>query len=235
MRFFPGLVVLFVSGCFLSSGASGPTDVTMQFVDSKTQQPMKSTLVAFEVGGRYLPIADTSKGNPHYTISAVTDANGKVTLHVPGGPLGVHSFQDNYFYGTVLVDPYLHPGDTIIPVEPLGPLDTKPAVGSFAASAATVAPGGSLDFSAQVTQATFTDTKRKDPISDEVLLVEPTTHFARAFDPPSAGVQSMGFPDGVWKTRVSVPSVPGKYTYSLIISSEGCIVSDRKSIDVLVQ
>ncbi len=238
MRAFRGIVLLSLSGCFLGSadsGGTGPTVVTMQLVDGKTRQPMTSSLVAIEVGGRYLPIADTSKGNPHYTLSGVTDSNGKLTLRVPGGPLGVHSFQDNYFYGTDVVDPYTHPNDAIILVETLGPLDAKPMVGSFIASATKVAPGGALDFSAQVTQATFADPTKKDPISDEVLLVEPTTHFARALDPPTAGVQGTGFPDGAWRTSVSAPSTAGKYTYSLVVSSEGCVVSDRKSIDVIVQ
>lgn len=236
-----GWPLILLAACYVqSSGKGGPVDLTVQVVDSTTKKPMADSLVALELGGIYLPISDTSKGNPHYTLATKTDADGKFTMHLNTGPIGVHTFQDNYNYGRVRVDPYDNPlGVTVLEVEPLGTaLVVKPSATNFAAVPIQVSAEGSITFSAQLTHASWTDQNKVvhiDPLSDEVLLIEPTTQFVRAMDPPTPGVQGQGFPDGTWKTTINAPKAPGKYTYSLVISSENCVVSDRKTVDVVVQ
>lgn len=222
------LALALVAGCYGNSSPV-PTTITLTLVDGVTKKPLTSSLVAVEVGGRYLPIPDTSKGNPNYTLSAATGPDGTLTLRVPSGPLGLHTFQNGYFYGTMDIDPYTQNGATVM-VEPLGAMDVKPTVTNFAASTAQVAAGGTLDFSATVTHGAA-----GDPLSDEVLLIEPTQNFVRALDPPSAGSQGKGYPDGLWKTSFAAPKTPGTYTYSLVVSSELCVVSDAVSTKVVVQ
>ena len=221
------LVACCLFGCYLGSASTGPTSVTVTLRDGTTNAALTDSLVAVEVGGWYLPIADRSKGNPAYTISAKTDAQGQFTITVPRGPIGVHTFQNSYKYGTMQIDPYGQP-NAVIAVEPSTQPASKPTVTGFASSASTIAPQATLQFSATVTHG------GTDPISDEVLLIEPTTNFVVALDPPSPG-QPGNYPDGVWRASVAAPKAPGKYTYSLVVSSEGCIVSDRVSVDITVQ
>lgn len=232
-RFVPLVAGLIVCGCFSKVDPAVPFTATFRLVNGKTGAPMANSLLSVEVGGRYLPIPDTSRGNPNYTIGAKTDDNGMVMLASPGGVLGVHTFENGFFYGTDVVPDATYKE---IKVEPLGATEPRPTSKNFAvlgAETATVAPGAELDFSADCARAIYPD-GRVDLLSDEVLLVEPTMHFTKGMDPPAAGEQAKGFPDGRWKSTTRAPTAPGTYTYSLVISSEACVTSDRVSVTVVV-
>jgi hypothetical protein len=93
----------------------------------------------------------------------------------------------------------------------------RPVLSAFAAKVTTVAPGAPVQF----TLTARAD--RKDPLSEEVLLLQPDTQVARAFDPPVRGIQAIGFANGTWKLTVPAPSKPGIYKYFASVSSEQCV------------
>ena len=115
-------------------------------------------------------------------------------------------------------------------VEPLLPADQRPVLSDFKATATAVAPGQEITFSVTVRAAT-----PKDPLSEEVLLVEPTTSVARALDPPSRGVEGKAYPDGVWSTKLAAPTTPGTFTYHVGATTEGCIVGENLTLEVVVR
>src|SRR5207302_9572150 len=74
-----------------------------------------------------------------------------------------------------------------------------------------------------------------DPLSEEVIVVEATATMSAELDPPSAGVQGKGFPDGEWSRSLTAPHAAGTYTYYLSATTEGCIVSDLVLLKLEVQ
>ena len=107
------------------------------------------------------------------------------------------------------------------PILPGVEVDRRPAISDFRVSASEVQAGAPISFSVNVRAV-----NPKDPISEEVLIVEPRTSIARALTPPRRGIQGKGFPDGLWTTTIGAPSAPGEYTYTLGVTSEQCIVGD---------
>jgi hypothetical protein len=193
--------------------------VTGHVLDAKTKAPLPHVPIAIEIGGHYVTNPDTSKGNPSYQRGTVTDDAGAYAILLPSGSLGFHSFLDKYRYGTdglsattdAAFDLTMELRDTELP----------PTLTNARVEPAQVSPGGS--FAIKVTAAAATPT---DPLSEEVIVVEATTTMSAALDPPSAGVQGKGFPDGEWSRTLTAPTYAGTYTYYLSATTEGCIVSD---------
>jgi hypothetical protein len=228
------------------AGGSGAAPVTLtgKVIDRDTGNPLAGTIVIVEVGGLYQANADTSKGNPYYKISALAGLDGAFSVLVPSGMVGLHTFEDGYYYGVLgPIDTALSPSANVVKAKALLPLDRKPTVAKLALSPATVAPSGSVTIGADVTEASISATDdagadggaHADPLSEEVIAAETTTSWAAILDPPSPGIQGTGFPDGHYSKTFTAPSKAGIYTYSLVVSSEGCITSDRATATLTVQ
>jgi hypothetical protein len=246
-------------------------------VNGRTGEPLANVHVFVELCGRYTENPNPAKGHPNYRHGAVTDKDGKFTLLVPKGEVGLHTFKPYFQYGTLYVEDSTA-ANVIVPMEPnadrpdpqppegapevcanlseacskcppseliqrctdaVGRSDaaactaiaSDPALGScngrtpplrpvlsrLAVNIERARPGQLLEFSMTVTS------DPKDPLSEEVLLLQPDTTDARAFDPPVRGAQAIGFADGTWRTRMPAPSKPGVYRYYASVSSEGCV------------
>jgi len=190
---------------------------------------MKGSLVFIELCGLYTENPDPSQGHPNYRYGTKARDDGTFELMVPRGAAGIHTFLPGFRYGFVALEDST--ADNIeVRVEPLLPQDKKPFVGPLQVSPKEATPGQPLRFSVNVRASS-----PKDPMSEEIILLEEATDVARALAPPRRGVQGKGFPDGLWSTTMNAPSSPGTYAYSLGVTSEKCIVGETQRVEVTVR
>jgi hypothetical protein len=199
--------------------------------DANTQKPLANVHVFVELCGRYTGNSDPGKGHPNYRFGTVSDASGNWELQYPDGPAGMHTFLAGYRYGTVAVPNVSTAGEISVPMAPLLAADKVPTLTNMKASAARVKPGAPITFSVTAKAAT-----NEDPLSEEVLLLQPDTFTARAFDPPVRGEQAIGYANGTWKTLLAAPMKPGTYAYYASVSTEQCITAnDRPAVQIVVE
>ena len=74
-----------------------------------------------------------------------------------------------------------------------------------------------------------------DPLSEEILVVEPATHFSIAMQPPAPGGRPGEYPDGTWVATFAAPAAAGKYTLHLVGTSENCITADGLTLELTVE
>ena len=198
-------------------------------VDGTT--PIPFAVLAIEKDGLYVDNADPSRANPSYVYGGRANANGDFDLMLPKGALGIHTFLDNYQYGRAPLDGDGGVDHILMPITmaPRGIL-AKPSVTGVRAEPSTVDAGDTFFVRALVVAASCSD-----PISEEVLLIEPTTSFSAELDPPCKGKQGQGYPDGEYARLVRAPKVAGDYTYYLTATSEQCITGDVAKIVVTVK
>jgi hypothetical protein len=211
------------------AAASGDRRLRASVVDAESGAAILGALVSIERGGIYLENSNTARGNPHYVIGGRADDQGAFDVPVPDAVLGLHVFANDYLYAPRLID---RGGNLAISIaqEPRDALLGKPTVTDLRADPASVAPGGQVRLSALVKAASA-----DDPLSDETLAVEPTRHWTAALDPPSAGVQGVGYPDGSYTLDLKAPEAPGRYTFFVVTTSEGCVTSDAASVGIEVR
>jgi hypothetical protein len=196
--------------------------------DAASPTPIGGAMIAVEYGGLYLPWCDLGHASPYYIFGAVTDASGKFELNGRQGPLGFHSFANDYLYSRAGIDSSTTTSVRIMMV-PLPKGQQKPRVTNAGFDKTTAHPGEPVTFSA--TLATWAGT---DPLSDENVLVEATHSWALELDPPSLGAKD-DFPDGLWRRSFFAPTTPGKYTYWFSSTTSQCITSDLLSAELTVQ
>jgi hypothetical protein len=214
--------------------------------DPETDAGVPLAIVAIEVGGldQTNPAAvgpdggvvPTLKINPFYQFGTLTDDAGTFSLDVPDLPLGVHVYKAGFVCGVPEAGA-THPGETAVLVEPQplpvtngGPGPAKPVISGFTLTPAVVAPGDTITMSARV-EAADPDA---DPLSEQVLAVEPLTSWAGAFAPQEAGTEDGGFPNGIYGRLVPAPLTPGEYTFYLVATTRSCVVSELATQTVLV-
>lgn len=203
-------------------------DVQLSIKDARTGAPIPDALVAIEQGGIYQKNDDPSIGNPSYQKSAIFGADGLLRI-TDTGPLGIHVFANGYRYRPGLLDEKTG-GVLEMTAEPELPEDASPTAANAALSPAQAAPGAEVTLEVDAAAGVASD-----PLSEEVLVLEPTTGWGAAMDPPSAGIQGKMFPDGRWRKTFEAPEKPGTYTYFVVVSSEGCVTSDRISVQLTVK
>ncbi len=196
--------------------------------DGGPGKPLANTAIAAEYGGLYLSYCDMAKASPYYVFGALTDATGHFELDARAGMLGFHSFATGYLYSRALLDTATGL-DVTIAMEPLRPLQPKPMVTNAAFDKTTVAASGPVTFSAEVRAADPTE-----PLSDEVLLVEPTRGWSAELDPPRVGKKD-DFPNGTWRRTFNAPDKAGTYTYYFSATTATCATSDMMTFTLTVQ
>lgn len=189
--------------------------------------PGAGSLVFVELCGLYSENPNPAKGHPNYRYVTLADSAGNFQVDVPKGTVGLHTLLEGYTYGFTRVDDSAAFAVNVVNAEALGPR-VPPTVNRFVVSKADAAPGEALTFSLDVQPA------GTDPLSEEVLLAEPASGFARAFDPPSRGKPGRSYPGGTWTATIAAPQ-PGKYTYYAQATSEQCAVSPRLRVEVNVR
>lgn len=241
----PHLVLTFVAlagfalfaGCYTGGGGrppGPPQTMSGVVIDGESKLPLAGSIVIVEVGGLYQPNEDTSKGNPFYRFSAVTGLDGSFSVTVPGEPVGLHTFQNGYYYGVLgPFDVRDQPQGNTVAAKSLLPAAGKPTAKNLTLSPSSVAPGAIVTIAVDVAKAVAP--MHDDPLSEEIIAAEPTMNWAAVLDPPSPGKQGTAFPDGHYSKTFAAPSARGVYTYSLLVSSEGCVTSDRVTATLTVQ
>ena len=180
-----------------------------------------------------------------YAYGTLTTDAGDFSLDVPDEKIGVHVYATGYSCGqpdagTVVPGK----GPIVLSPRPLSPVDAgdgaaqpeRPTVTGLTVRlrqssppTEVVAPGTSVIMSAEVKAP-----DPGDPLSEQVIAIEPTTGWAGAFAPPKPGTWGKGYPNGVYSRLVTVPSEAGEYTYYLIAATEACVVSDPVTAHVIV-
>ncbi len=194
--------------------------------NGETVKPGAASLVFVELCDLYSENPDPSKAHPNYRYSALVDDAGQFSVDVPQGRAGLHTLLEGYLYGSKLITDSTA-SNIVVTAEALNGRPT-PTVKDFAVTPIEPTEGSELTFTMTVQSAA------SDPLSEEILLAEPGSGLARAFAPPRRGQQGKGFPDGQWTATVTAPA-PGSYTYYAQAVSEGCVVSERLSVQVTVR
>jgi hypothetical protein len=117
---------------------------------------------------------------------------------------------------------------------PLGETDgrapPKPSLTGFTIRPQVAAPGETLTIAAQVEAKD----PESDPLSEQVVAIEPTSNWAGILAPPVPGSASKGYPNGVYNRLAPAPLAPGEYVYYLVAATEACVVSDVATARVRV-
>jgi hypothetical protein len=206
--------------CSLSLPDGGTTRVTGTVTSqvNGASVPVPHAMIAVEYGGLYIPYCDLSHASPFYVFGTVADQNGSFALDVQPGSLGFHSYANGQFYGRASLD--TSKGSKVtISTAPLG-AQPKPTLAKAAFDTSAVSVGATVRISAIVHAGTSSD-----PLSDEVVVIEPTQSWAAELDPPTGGKKD-DFSDGTWSRTFAAPAKEGKYTYWLEATSAGCATSD---------
>jgi hypothetical protein len=209
-------------------GANGEAGIDANFGSSPIEntRPGAGSLVFVELCDLYGENPDPSKGHPNYRYVALADDSGNFDVDIPKGTIGLHTLLEGFLYGSKLIPDSTASGIEVTAEGLAG--RAKPQASDFIVTPSEAQQGTTLTFSLRVQSAP------NDPISEEVLLAEPVSGLARAFDPPSRGHPGKGFPDGIWTVSLGAPP-PGKYAYYAQAVSEGCAVSTRLSVLVTVR
>lgn len=230
-----GLTLVALVACGSSAadttpGAKGGA-VTLRGVvlDQKTGSPVAGAIVAVERGGLYLPIADYGQANPAYAFGAVTGADGLFAVDVASGLSGVHAFGNDFLYRGQPFDSN-GGGSITVRIESRAAALLKPTITNASLQPKSVAPGAQVTVRADLHAGVATD-----PLSDEVLIVEPKTGWAGALAPPSAGSDRDHYPDGAFTRAFAAPTTPGTYTYRLTATTGGCVNADAVALELTVQ
>jgi hypothetical protein len=207
-------------------------------------------LVAVEVGGldQENPGAvgpdgsedPTSRINPYYRYGTTTNGAGEFSLDVPLQKLGVHVYANGFYCGVPsagAIDPSSDTTRVTTTVRPLpveetegGTVPAKPTVTGFTLSAEVIAPGETLTLAARVDAID----PENDPLSEQVLAIEPRSTWAGILAPPIPGSAVEGYPNGVYSRLASAPTEPGEYVYYLVAATRACVVSDVATARVRV-
>lgn len=222
------------------SGGTGTFTVHGTVLEKDTNKPLGGSIVIVEVGGLYQPNPNPNEANPFYKVSALAAADGTFSVDLPAGGAGFHTFQNGYYYGSLGVpDVAKAAALTTVLVKPLLPLDVKPTAKNLVLTPSTVSFGGQVKLTVDVAHAQPAGDAGpdagSDPLSEEIIAAETTTHWSTILKPPTPGTQGVFSPDGTYTTTFTAPTKPGTYTYSLVVSSEGCITSDRLTATLTVQ
>ena len=215
--------------CGQESEALAPLRGKVVDVDGK---PIAGSLVFVELCGLYTANPNKALAHPNYRYGAIAGADGSFEVSVPRGPVGLHTFKPGFRYGSLEVADSTAP-DVLVRTAALLPNDPVPKVAGFESTAPSVAPRAEIPFRAQVTASS-----PKDPISEEVLVLDPRTGVARAFNPPFRRTNDAflaGFPSGTWTAAMPAPAAPGEYEYIFGFTSEHCIVGDIMTTRVTVR
>jgi hypothetical protein len=232
--------------------APSPTSTSTAPIDaSEDNAPPKVTLrgqvvgpanalVAIEVGGldQVPPPAEGQVGTPldlFYAYGTSLEDGGHFSVDVPDEKVGVHVYANGFFCG--VSDGAVLPtakGLTISP-RPLtrdeaGALPLEPTIVDFTATPPVVMPGQPLTLAATVAAAD----PDSDPLSAQVVAIEPTSGWAGVFAPPKPGIWGKGYPNGIYGRLVIAPTTPGEYVYYLVAATEACVVSKPAAVHVLV-
>lgn len=219
---------LFALGCTADDDGS---NLVVTVLDAKSEEPLPNALMVVEEGGIYIKNADPSKGSPAYQYGGRADAEGIFRLTLPAGDKGLHIFAAGHRYAPAKVT--IEQSDVTtkeVLASPELPADQAPTISNVTIDPASASPGAQITLSATATAASAAD-----PLSDETLAILAERAFSIALDPPSAGVQGVGFPDGLYTKTFAAPDAPGQYSYFVVATSEGCITSTPVSVTLTVQ
>jgi hypothetical protein len=201
--------------------------------------PVGGALVAIEVGGLNLPnpgavgpdggTVATLKIDPYYRIGAIADDAGRFSVAVPEGPLGVHVYADGYLCGVPDAGAVTAEAGTVTVTLPPLPApvggdsgqSARPVITQFTVQPTVAAPGETVTLTAIVDAVD----PAHDPLSEQVLAIEPQTGWAGIFAPPTPGKPGVGYPNGVYGRLVPAPLAPGLYKFYMVAATQACVVS----------
>jgi hypothetical protein len=207
---------------------------------------ISGAVVIAEVGGLDRPnpaalgdggtVVATVEIDPFIRYGDITNGAGVFAFPVPAGAIGLHALASGY----IGQDQLMQTGPSADAAGP-GVLFSlvahaqadggalAPAVTGLTASPTVAGPLAPITFAVRVTAGTA-----DDPVSSDVFLVEPITHWAGALAPPLPAVPGGPYPDGVYNRIVEAPSAPGVYRYTVIAASMARVASVPAAVVVTI-
>ena len=188
--------------------------------------------------------------DPFVRYATVTDDAGAFELRVPAGSVGLHTFKDGFLEDrraivapsspdaaptptlVTLNVPSAEAGSPLVDGGVVRPTATRLAIASEALVPVPVivtAPSVPVTFSVAVAPGASTD-----PLSGDIFLVQLDTEWAGAFAAPTPAIPGRAYPPGVYSRNIAAPSLPGVYTYSVVVASESGVVAARASVALTV-
>ena len=228
--------------------AAASVELSGRVVAASSDAGLSGAIVVLEVGGLGRASASersadgsllaTQVNSPYIERGGFTNDTGSFALQAPPGQTGLHVFAVGY-------------AETLQSVTTLGAADAREPVARVAASLlAPGADGASLPVPT-VSRLTATPSLVEtyaaiafavdvaagipsDPLSGDVVLVEPTTEWAAALEPPVPAVPGQAYPNGDYSLLVYAPATPGAYTYTVVAASRAGVTSAPASVVVTV-
>jgi hypothetical protein len=191
-------------------------------------------------GGDVVPTLDV---DPFIRYAVLTNSAGDFLARVPEGAVGLHVFDANDLEARVLAQASAaHDGSAPLTRVSLMPLDTEGgAVRRPTAKTPTFSSAEGPKFLTYVAAAQavafavlVAAGSAADPLSSDVLLVDPLIGFARALAPPTAALPGGPYPDGIYSLLLAAPAKPGVYTYSVLVASMHGVTSEPASVVLTV-
>ncbi len=211
--------------------ACGPRDqIHARVLDAASGLPLENVIISGETGGIYIDNPDKTQANPAYVFGAMTDAKGTFVLPLEKGTqVGFHTFLDGYRYGALNVEGAGYAVTELTMSKKLAD-DLSPTLTQPTLSSSTVKRGEAITVTVIATAAS-----QADPLSEEIIIVEPTTHFSVAMQPPAPGGRPGAWPDGTWVATFAAPATAGKYTLHVVGTSELCVTADGLTLELTVE
>jgi len=192
--------------------------------------PVAGALVAVEEGGIFVSAYEygARAGVEPTDEEVVGPVPGAFTISLPKGLKGMHILADGFYVLStqLFIDPEgLEYQKLDLRMKPLPEGTARPSLGTPTFSPASAAPGEALQLSVAVTGAA------DDPISDQVLVVQPEQRLAEALSPPA---DAQGPVDGTWTVALKAPTTRGAYTYYVVAASKDAVAAAPQAITLVV-
>jgi hypothetical protein len=171
--------------------------------------------------------------DPFVRAGALVGPSGDFTLSLPPGTTGLRVLSPNFAELTKsITSPFPDPVTlSLTPVTAL--VRQRPIATGLSANLppgqTAVAPLAPITIAVEVTAGT-----PADPLSSDVFVLQPATHWAGVLAPPVPALAGGPYPDGVYNREVEAPATPGLYRYVVVAASVTKVTSVPVAIHIVV-
>ncbi len=183
-----------------------------------------SALIALQKLGSGTAASVPGMATDQYTLAAPVDGQGGFSIPAACGPYSVYAFAPGFVSGGVqtFAGRSVSLGITQNDANAL-----VPTVVDFKAAQDPLTAGATVTFTATL------EASASDPLSNQVLLINPILGRVQAFAPPAAASATGAYPNGTWTLSLVAPTSPGVYRYALVaVSGQGLTALKYLTVNV---
>ncbi|AKT41481.1 uncharacterized protein CMC5_056890 [Chondromyces crocatus] len=199
-------------------------------------EPLAGALAAIEEGGLFVPayVYGAQAGTEPTGEEEIPPTPGYFTTVLPRGPKGIHIFAEGYQVASsefMLAPKETEVEEVEVRATPMPEGAARPATENAVFSPSSVTPGNTTTLTVDVTAA------EEDPISAQVLAIQPGEGLAAAFGPPvpeEEGAEAVPA-NGTWSATLSAPVERGSYVYYVVAASENRMLAPIITATLIVE